>query len=259
MIGLAVRTRFLLWCALWSIIFAATPLPATASCLPGPGRVAIYDGTIGAAANVRMVLSSSGNELKGIYFYTRYLKDIRIEGNVKDLRTVLLREYDSAGRVTARFVGEFADHDPRGQMKGPLGCEVITGTWEPLDSARQMPFYLRLDGDFAGELGDLYGRDNDGLVNRAAQKFQAAVIAGDQEAVAALILYPIDITVDQKRLRIKDRRALALNWERIFSSSYREAVAQAVPRAMFANEQGIMLGSGQAWFNSDGKIIAINP
>jgi len=52
---------------------------------------------------------------------------------------------------------------------------------------------------------------------------------------------------------------LKLNWERIFSPSYRKAVSQAVPRAMFANDQGIMFGSGEAWFNSDGKIIAINP
>jgi len=195
MIRFADCTRFLFWSAVWASIFAAKPLVALSFCLPGPGSVAIYDGTIGTTANIRMVLSSSGNELKGVYFYTRYLKDIRIGGNVKDLRTVLLKEYDPAGRVTARFIGKFQDRDPRGQLQGPLGCEVITGTWEAVDSARQMPFYLQQSSEFRGEVGDLYGRDNDELVNRGAQRFQTAVIAGDESAVAALILYPIDITV----------------------------------------------------------------
>ena len=148
---------------------------------------------------------------------------------------------------------------PRGQIKGPLGCEVIAGTWEALDSARQIPFYLRLDSEYPGTLGDLYGRDHDEVVNRAAQRFRLAVMGRDKNTVAALIRYPIEITVDGKRLRIKDPRALTLDRERIFTPKYCNAVAQAVPRAMFVNEQGIMLGDGEAWFDSDGNIIAINP
>lgn len=112
--ALAISTRFLALSIAW-----AACSPALASC-PSPSWfernwLVTYDGTIGDRYAVRMTLVFDGDSLTGKYFYTRALKDIRIEGTVRSDRSLTLNEFDDKGAITARFVGRF----PRKTQRKP--------------------------------------------------------------------------------------------------------------------------------------------
>jgi hypothetical protein len=56
------------------------------------------------------------------------------------------------GGITARFEGEFPDHDPHGGFKGALRCEVITGSWHKEGAAEKLPLYLSQESGTSGTL-----------------------------------------------------------------------------------------------------------
>lgn len=203
------------------------------------------------------------DKVKGVYFYTDRLKDIRIDGQINGGRTLALEQYDDAGQITASFEGEFPAVDPRRELHGELNCDVITGTWRAADSKRELSFYLRLSSEgydvAPGHLYEGAGAHDDELINNAALKYRAAVIGNDRKTVADLINYPINVSVGGRVIRIRNRHELSLSYQEIFTPEYRAAIRQSVPRAMFSNYQGIMLGDGEAWFGPDGKVKAINP
>jgi hypothetical protein len=73
-----------------------------------------------------------------------------------------------------------------------------------------------------------------------------------------LIRYPIEVHISGRRRTVGNAQELISQYDSIFSPAYRKAVADSMPRNMFARDQGIMLGRGEAWFGSDGRVIALN-
>ncbi len=239
------------------------PAVAMAVCLEeSPPGLRNYDGTIGDKYRIRMSLALNRKEVNGLYFYVKQLKDIKLSGHIQDGKRIVLDEIDATGKVTARFEGEFASHDPRNQFAGDqLGCEVIVGTWRQQNAATALPLYLSSESISGGSLAHRYevaGADDDEAVNRQAVKFWTAVKQGDKESVAALISYPIKVTLAGKKQRIGSAKELLANYDRIFHAEFQRAIVNAVPRHMFARDQGIMLGGGEVWFGPDGKVIALN-
>jgi hypothetical protein len=206
-------------------------------------------------------LTLTGGEISGLYFYSTQLKDIRLAGHVSDGRRIDLDELDVAGKVTARFEAEFPEHDPRGTFRGTLHCEVMVGSWHRVDEAQKLPVYLSLDDGTAGTIGHRYavaGAQDDGLIHGNAFRFWHAVTTGDKTTVASLIAYPIKVHVAGKLKRILTSDELMSQYDAIFSPAYRKAISEAMPRNMFARDQGIMLGRGEVWFGADGRVIALN-
>jgi hypothetical protein len=225
-----------------------------------PGWLWNYDGTIGDKYRVRLTLTASQGEVSGVYFYATQMKDIRIAGRISDGH-LALSEFDTSGGITARFEGEFPDHDPHGQFKGTLRCEVIVGSWQKEGAPEKLPFYLSQENGNSGTLDHRYavaGARDDTLIHQNALRFWQAIVKGDKATVASLIDYPIKVQVAGTARSVRSRQELISQYDAIFSPAYRKAVADAIPRNMFARDQGIMLGSGEAWFDSNGRVIALN-
>jgi hypothetical protein len=236
---------------------------AQSSCIKNePNWLWNYDGSLGEKHRVRVTLVFAGEEVSGLYFYASQLKDIPLKGKVRDGTDILLDELDPAGNVVARFQGKFLERDPRGRFgNGKLECEAIVGSWRKLDSADELPLDLSLESGTAGSLANRYapaGADDDALIHRNAYRFRDAVRRGDKTAVAAAVAYPIRIGLPGGRKLLRSPAELVANYDAIFSLKYRAAISNALPRNMFVRDQGIMLGSGEVWFGSDGKVTALN-
>lgn len=226
-----------------------------------PGWLWNYNGTIGDRYRVRLTLTLTHGEVSGVYFYSTQLKDIRVKGRVFDGRRIDLEELDAGGKVTAQFEAEFPEKDPRGNERGTLHCEVIIGWWHKIGEAQKLPVYLSLEDEHSGTFTHMYavaGAQDDNLVHRNAFRFWQAVTMGDKPTVASLIVYPIKVHVAGTLKIIRSPDELMSQYGAIFSLAYRKAISEAMPRNMFARDEGIMLGRGEVWFGADGKVIALN-
>jgi hypothetical protein len=249
---------------LGTALFLMAPNFAKAVCTGSdlePGWLWNYNGTIGDKYRVRLTLTVTHGEVSGVYFYSTQLKDIRVAGRVSDGRRLDLDELDAGGKVTARFEAEFPEHDPRGTVQGTRHCEVIVGSWHKIDAAQKLPVYLSLQDGTSGTLTHMYavaGAQDDSLIHRNAFRFWQAVTMGDKPTVASLIDYPIKVHVAGTLKTIRTRDELLSQYDAIFSPAYRKAISAAMPRNMFARDQGIMLGRGEVWFGANGRVIALN-
>jgi hypothetical protein len=247
------------------LLAAALQAPsAGAACLRDePGYLWNFDGTIADKLPIRMTLVFSGGKLEGVYSYRSQLRDIRLRGRIEGGKTVALDELDDAGRVTARFEGEFVTRDPKGRYgDSELACEVIVGGWRKVGSAEQpLSFYLATDGATSGSLRHRYGaigvRDDE-VVHRGAARFWRAVKAGDRATVAGQLRYPAVVSVDGKPRRLKHQKDMLAVYDAVFTPKFVAAILDSTPRHMFVRDEGAMLGSGWVWFGADGKVTALN-
>jgi hypothetical protein len=233
---------------------------ARAACHPEAG-LTIYSGTV-AKAVVRVGLQLSNGPVEGRYAYAISTADIPLRGSLaaagKDLK---LTEYNTAGRPVAVFTGTFQDSDPQFANGSKLNCEVVTGKWTPANGRPPLPFHLSEESSTSADFGHLYdvgGSSGDEPVNRAAAAFRTAVLQNRRAAVAHMIAYPIETQVSGRRTKIASPAALLAHYNGIFNAKFRATIAADIPRLMFARDQGIMLGGGEVWFDSDGKIKALN-
>ena len=251
--------------ASFALLAAGLVAPASqAACTRNePGYLWNFDGSIAEKYPVRMTLVFSGETLEGVYTYRSQLRDIRLRGRIEGGKTVVLDELDSAGRVTARFEGEFVTRDPKGRYgDSELACEVMIGGWRKVGSTEApLSFYLSSESATAGGLRHRYGaigvRDDE-VVHRGAARFWRAVKAGDRTTVAAQVRYPTAVMLDGKVRRLKGPKDLLSVYDAVFTPKFVAAILDSTPRHMFVRDQGAMLGSGWVWFGADGKVTALN-
>lgn len=241
---------------------------------PSPAKLSThalheYVGTLGNDLRIGISLrfTEDRRKITGTYFYAKHGRDIRIEGEA-DGRTVKLREFDETGRQTASFNGQFPEQDPRGRYGGSkLDREVLTGIWSKLGDPTERPFEVSLSHIcFAKPNEPRYaasGFTNDSAVEAFAQKFRAAVLKRDVDAVAGMLAYPIQINVGGRK-QFANTSALKQSYDLIFDPGFVKRIEAAIPFHMFARDQGVMLGNGEAWItpyplksDPDGKPVLV--
>lgn len=88
-----------------------------------------------------------------------------------------------------------------------------------------------------------------------------AVTAGDKQKVAAMISYPLSVNAKGHRL-IRNSARFLKEYDRLFTPAIVKAIETQKPECLFANYQGVMIGSGQIWFDEQKggvlKIITLN-
>lgn len=212
-----------------------------------------YTGTMepGLKIGMGLAFSPDGRTVRGTYFYNRFGQDIRVEGELTN-RQVTLREHDAQGRVTARFTGEFPPQDPKGRYGGSrLNREVLIGRWERTDGSGARPFELAL-GHIWWRVGaqSRYanaGFDDAGAVDDFARKFQAAVVKRDAVTVAAMVQYPIEVSLRGKRVRLADAAALQREFTAVFDHEFTRRIEACATAHLFSRSEGVMLGNGEIW------------
>jgi hypothetical protein len=226
-----------------------------------------YTGDIDGKYKIGMTLVYHGNNIQGVYFYNKYLKDIKLSGEILKGNTMRLDEYDNQGNPTAVFDGrfiEYANQDPRkryGASPSKLDKEVIVGTWTRITDRKRMPFYLSIDNATYLRKGEgryaKAGVDDDSIIEQSAQAFWKSVKSNNKTEVSKLISYPINVKIDGNSRKIKDKDEFLDIYDKIFTPSFKRKVQQSIPHNMFVKCSGVMLGNGEIWFGSDGKVIAI--
>jgi len=238
------------------------PLHLQAACnRVQPGWLWNYDGEIASKNRIRMTLIFGEREISGVYFYASHLKDIPLRGRMLDGNRLVLEEFGSGVTASARFEAEFPEKDSQSKFgDSPLQCEVIRGTWIKPGVATS-PVRLEQESGTSGSLKSRYGiigvRDPEKLHNNS-QAFWLAVKNEDRKTVAALIRYPIHIDTGSGRKRYTAQAELLADYERIFTPRFREEIGKGLPRNMFVRGEGAMLGNGQVWFGSDGRVKTLN-
>lgn len=92
---------------------------------------------------------------------------------------------------------------------------------------------------------------------------QDAVAAGEREAVAGMVDYPLTTQIDGDRVAVDDEAAFLTHYDAIMTPKITDAIAAQTYATLFANAQGVMIGDGEVWFAGVGddemvKVIAIN-
>ncbi|MEZ0472476.1 hypothetical protein [Luteimonas salinilitoris] len=75
---------------------------------------------------------------------------------------------------------------------------------------------------------------------------QKAVAASDKDAVAQMVLYPLDGAIDGKQT-IRDAGQFVREYDRIVTPAIADAVARQKFADLMANKNGLMFGNGQVW------------
>ncbi len=222
-----------------------------------------YRGTLKNNVPVGMTLIFEGGNLNGTYFYEKSLKDISLRGRFVGDREFVLEELSPKGKVVGIFRGSFPEKDPGGHFEtAELRYEVMTGTWTSADGRKSYPFYLYFDNVTSNAKGagrySEAGVKDDAAFEKAVQKFKKAVVERKKKLVVSLLAFPIAVNIDGKETTLKTAAEFLANYDKIFHDGICEKIKQSVPHNMFVRHDGIMLGEGEVWFGSDGRVTAIN-
>ena len=101
------------------------------------------------------------------------------------------------------------------------------------------------------------------------EALQQGVANQDADAVAALVSYPIKVSVGGKTLTIKSASAFASRYDDIVTPEIADVIEKQKYADLFVNSDGIMFGNGEVWINGicqddacsafDAKVITIQP
>ncbi|PTE01424.1 hypothetical protein C7830_09305 [Pandoraea apista] len=253
--------------ALTLLLSAFAPSTAHADCDPSNRDIAnhlmTYSGQLGERNPLRLVLRpTSGGKLEGRYANASSQSDTYLTGKLEARSRLQLTEFDAGGMPRATFEGEFSSNDDVNRQRGASStCEVISGQWKDLRSGRSVPFELALTSIQSGKIDHLYGVagvNDDETVNRAATQFRKGVLDDRRDVVAQSIRYPLHVSLRGKTLILRNPKSLLARYNEIFTDGYVRTIGAAVPRLMFARDQGVMLGDGAVWFDANGRVIGLN-
>jgi len=108
------------------------------------------------------------------------------------------------------------------------------------------------------------GVDNSALVVPFIASLQKAVAAGDKAAVAAMVSYPIVLTVDGQEVEVADTDGFLKLYDKVITQFVKDGIARQGlgDEDIFFNQNGIMVApEGQIWIMQEGaalRIYAIN-
>lgn len=92
---------------------------------------------------------------------------------------------------------------------------------------------------------------------------QAAVQSNDAKQFAALVHYPVLVISGPHTTKIATPSELIRRYPSLMTAKLKQTILDQSPRCLFGNYQGMMIGSGEIWFDQDSsgamKIITINP
>ena len=94
---------------------------------------------------------------------------------------------------------------------------------------------------------------------------QKAVADEDKKAVAGMVSYPFKTKVGGEDKTFEKEAALVKAYDEVFTPKIQLAIRDQTYATLFANDMGVMFGSGEVWINQVGegdekavKIIGVN-
>ncbi|MPM44652.1 hypothetical protein SDC9_91331 [bioreactor metagenome] len=222
------------------------------------GWLSHYMGSLNSEErNIGLVAIYTGNTIDGEFFYAYKPIEMKVKGCLKAGQTLILYMFDNEGKLAATLTGYFPAYTDSGDK---LYRQGIFGTFTDELTGKDTPLQLYEDyasGDSLDHEYQTAGVNDDSLIDQAAMNFLIWSATDQKERVAQMIEYPIQVYFGGKRKWIENEAEFLSNYDSIFTTDFKETLKKAVPKHMFAKWSGIMLLSGEVWFNADGKVISL--
>lgn len=109
------------------------------------------------------------------------------------------------------------------------------GTASPISSAQGNPL-------------EVAGVNDPAAFKTMFAALKEAAASGDKAKVGEFALYPIRVNVGKVAVEVKDKEAFVKQYDRIFTDNVLKALAEQDADKLFANEEGVMVGTGEIWF-----------
>lgn len=217
---------------------------------------ASYEGTLGAQ-RIGMTVTVKDKKLvpDSHYFYQKHLTDIPLTGTAGD--AVTLKE-PGGGAFALRFKGNGSNGNQPLTFDNSVG---LVGSWTGTDGKTYPVVLSGGGGTVAPEPpGTRWYRD---VTNKSDQAFEAqvqgfykAVMAGDRNAAAHYVSFPLRVNFSESRhVQIRTASQLAAQWDQIFNRSWMKRAAEAMPHDMAVVRGQAMLGQGLAFFGGNGLEV----
>lgn len=84
---------------------------------------------------------------------------------------------------------------------------------------------------------------------RVFNDLQRGIAAHDTAAVAALMRYPVRVSIAGKSQKVADAAAFQRDYDKIVTPSLATLIGEQKFDTLFVNWQGVMLGQGEVWIN----------
>lgn len=201
-----------------------------------------YNGTINNNKPIRMSIYPLEKDMVGTYYYEKHGNEIKLKGKAGE-KNIILYEYDETGKNTGIFKGTISDKTGK-----------IEGTWISADNKISYPFVLTEESCIYGaEYGKRYSLAVNNKSDQDVENFVSKIrkyIANDNKAkLAEEIVYPINVNINSKAIKIQNKDELIKNYDKIFHVEYKKEISKAPTKYLFVNYLGIMVGDGQIWIN----------
>ncbi len=89
-------------------------------------------------------------------------------------------------------------------------------------------------------------------------KFQQAVQHNKKATVASMVNYPLHVNSNGKTHTIKNKATFIAKYDSIMTPEIKRTLAYAIEEDLFVNWQGVMVGSGELWFNQSNDKIGLD-
>jgi hypothetical protein len=222
-----------------------------------------YNGDVAGAGKVMatFVFEKDG-DVSGVFCKYGEFVDLPISGKLSRGRHLDFSVQSKLGQEIATFQGDFVESDPRGHYSADakLEFEVLVGSYSELPGSEKRPLYLQMSSGTFGKLDHRYrsaGAEDDSVINNSALAIWTAIKNDNPEAIAKFVEYPISISLPDETLKIRNQDTFVKNYQKIVTEKLKSKIVESFPRNMFLRYDGIMMGDGEIWLNSSGKIITI--
>ena len=215
--------------------------------------ISVFDGAVGEQ-NVGMAIYRNGSELTASLFTE----------NEEDPETKLL---GTLNRNTSSFL--LTSEDGSITFEGSLSPDTskgdrLTGLFKNTKDQSETEFHLTLSHSVGSPLEGRYPLvDADAAdVEKFAKQIKLNIMEDKRQEFADLINYPINVTINNKKISINSSEEFIQRYNDIITSDFKNKLSNSYTKYLFSNSMGVMLGDGEIWFdqfNDQGfRIYAIN-
>lgn len=215
----------------------------------------VFIGQIGTQ-NVLMSMYRNGQQLTASYITQNDdNREITLHGTIQT-NTASFHLYSEDNEII--FKGSIIPNTEKG--------DLIEGTYTSPENLTGVPFSLALSYSIDPSIKARYSNVTSSStteVEAFAKKIKKYIIEDNKSDLANLIDYPINVTINDVKVRIHSGKEFEQNYNNIINPDFKERVSKAYTRYLYSNYMGIMLGNGEIWFGDViGKeglhIFAIN-
>ncbi|PPK79577.1 hypothetical protein BXY41_10955 [Lacrimispora xylanisolvens] len=213
----------------------------------------VFDGAVGEQ-NIGMAIYRSGSELTASLF----------TANEEDPETKLL---GTLNKDTSSFV--LTSEDGSITFEGTLSPDTsngdrLTGTFKNTKDQSETEFHLTLSHSVGSPLEGRYPLVNADAadVENFARQIKLNIVEDKKHEFADLINYPINVTINNKKISINSSEEFIQHYNDIVTSDFKNKLSDSYTKYLFSNSMGVMLGDGEIWFDKfhdqGFRIYAIN-